>query len=292
VTWYRVTHTTRYRYGHPVSLCHAEGRVTPRALPRQRVLRSDLRIEPPPATFTEREDFFGNRVVSFTVEEPHDTLEVTCRSEIETSGGAAVDPAASPPWEEALACPAGEAAAEWREARQFALASPSVPVLDLLRDWASASFAPGRPLLEGVRDLVRRIHREYAYDPQFTTVTTPLEDVVRHRRGVCQDFAHLAIGCLRSLGLSARYVSGYLETLPPPGKPRLVGTDASHAWFSAYTPGLGWTDFDPTNDQIPSGRHVTVAWGRDYGDVTPLKGVILGGGEHDVEVSVDVARVE
>ncbi len=137
-----------------------------------------------------------------------------------------------------------------------------------------------------------RVHRDFRYDPEFTTLSTPLADVLAHRRGVCQDFAHLAIGCLRSQGLAARYVSGYIETLPPPGKPRLIGADASHAWFSVYVPDCGWVDFDPTNNQLPESRHITVAWGRDYADVTPLKGVIFGGGQMQLTVSVDVLDLD
>ena len=138
---------------------------------------------------------------------------------------------------------------------------------------------------------MQRIYTEFKYDPEFSTLATPLKEVLEHRSGVCQDFAHLAIGCLRSQGLAARYVSGYIETEPPPGKERLVGADASHAWFSVFQPGVGWLDFDPTNNQIPGERHITVAWGRDYADVTPLKGVAFGGGEHELKVSVDVLAI-
>ena len=160
-----------------------------------------------------------------------------------------------------------------------------------MRDYAIPSFPVGRPIVDAVDDLVKRIHRDFTYDPQFTTIATPLLDVLKHRRGVCQDFAHVAIACLRSLGLAARYVSGYIETIPPAGQARLVGADASHAWFSLYVPEWGWLDFDPTNNQMASDQHIILAVGRDYQDVTPLKGVLFGGGKHQLDVSVDVERL-
>jgi len=198
----------------------------------------------------------------------------------------------SPPWEAVRERVAADTTTPGLEARDFVLPSAFVPPDDAVWDYARASFPPGRPLLEAVRDLTRRIHQEFRYDPGFTTIVTPLAEVLAHRRGVCQDFAHLQIACLRSLGLPARYVSGYLETLPPPGKAKLQGADASHAWVSVYDPEQGWTDFDPTNDQLVGEQHITTAWGRDYGDVTPLKGIIFGGGEHTLEVAVDVERLE
>ena len=160
------------------------------------------------------------------------------------------------------------------------------------RQYAEASFPPGRPLVQAVEDLMHRIYADFDYVPGFSSIATPLSEVLEHRKGVCQDFAHLAIACLRMQGLAARYVSGYIETVPPEGKERLVGADASHAWFSVFVPQLGWVDFDPTNAQIPAEQHITVAWGRDYADVAPLKGVIFGGGEdNELEVSVDVERI-
>ena len=172
------------------------------------------------------------------------------------------------------------------------LDSPFVAVRPAFREYAEPSFLPGRPLLEAVADLNERIYREFKYDPHFTTVATPLDEVLSERRGVCQDFAHLAIACLRSLGLAARYVSGYILTVPPPGRPRLVGADASHAWLSVFVPGLGWADFDPTNDLLPDLQHVTLAWGRDFSDISPLRGVILGGGEQKIDVRVTVEPID
>jgi transglutaminase-like putative cysteine protease len=175
---------------------------------------------------------------------------------------------------------------------QLALDSSHAAASAALAEYAAPSFAPQRPLLAVLEDLVGRIHRDFAFNPESTTVATPLADVLAHRSGVCQDFAHLAIGCFRSMGLAARYVSGYLETTPPPGQTRLQGADRSHAWFSVYVPGCGWVDADPTNDQVPPQRHLAIAWGRDYADVTPLKGVIFGGGTHTLEVAVDVVRLD
>lgn len=289
---YHIYHTTQYRYSEPVSQCHNEAHLSPRSLPHQQCLHSQLQIQPTPAVYQEREDFFGNRVVYFALQEPHTTLEVTALSEVQILPENLPHPGIVSAWEEVRTLLHHGLDSSVLEARQFILDSPLVCISQTLASYAEPSFSNGRPLLEAVHDLMRRIFREFTYDPEFTTVTTPLNDVLVHRRGVCQDFAHLAIGCLRSLGLAARYVSGYLETLPPAGQPRLVGAAASHAWFSVYCPDLGWVDFDPTNDQIPTDRHITVAWGRDYSDVTPLKGTILGGGEHELQVAVEVTRLE
>jgi transglutaminase-like putative cysteine protease len=174
----------------------------------------------------------------------------------------------------------------------FLLESEFIEFIDGLKDYSQKSFSTGRPLLEAVEDLMLRIYKDFKYDPGFSSIATPLIEVLKHRKGVCQDFAHLAIACLRMQGLAARYISGYLETVPPKGQKRLVGADASHAWFSVYVPHLGWVDFDPTNAKIPDEQHITAAWGRDYADVAPLKGVIFGGGDENIlEVSVDVERL-
>jgi transglutaminase-like putative cysteine protease len=175
---------------------------------------------------------------------------------------------------------------------QLTFPSPRVPPLVELRDYAAKSFLPNRSIVQALVDLNVRIHHEFRFDTRATTVDTPLWEVLNLRRGVCQDFAHLATGCLRSMGLAARYVSGYLRTTPPAGKPRLVGADASHAWCSAWCGPLGWVDFDPTNNCLVGGSYVTIAWGRDYGDVCPIQGVFVGGGDHRITVSVDVAPLE
>jgi transglutaminase-like putative cysteine protease len=289
---YRVTHQTRYAYSQPVVLCHNEARLQPRRTPCQACGPSAVAIEPLPGERAEREDFFGNRVLYFAVQEAHERLTVTATSEVEVTPPPVSDHDASPAWDGLRDGLVGVTDAETRMARQFVFDSPCAAATPDAAAYAAPSFPPGRPVLAAVHDLNRRIHREFRFDPESTTVATPVAEVLAQRHGVCQDFAHLAIACLRSLGLPARYVSGYLETLAPPGQPRLQGADVSHAWFSAYVPGLGWIDFDPTNDCGPAERHVTTAWGRDYADVTPLKGVIFGGGAHTLEVSVDMVRLE
>ena len=286
---YRVIHTTEFVYEAPVGLCYNEARLLPRELPQQRVRAAALQIDPLPDDYYERFDFFGNRTVYFSLQQIHERLMVTATSEVEVDRPqlfAQLDPL---PWERARERLHGDGSAESVDACQYLLDSPNVAGDDLLSGYARPSFPPGRPLLAGVHDLMERIYREFSYDPEFSTIATPLNEVLAHRSGVCQDFAHLAIGCLRAQGLAARYVSGYLETQPPPGQQRLVGADASHAWFSVYHPDAGWLDFDPTNNQLPGERYITVAWGRDYADVPPLKGVVFGGGgEHELKVAVDV----
>jgi transglutaminase-like putative cysteine protease len=288
---YSIRHETHYAYSQPVVLCHNEARLIPRATPRQVCTRSEITVMPPAAVRSEREDIFGNRVLYFAIQEGHGELVVTANSEVEiTQAPVAYDPSTSPPWEQALEQLRTATTAEDREARQFVLDSPCAAASADLRQFAAPSFPAGRPILAAVHDLSTRIHREFTFDPQSTTVTTALSEVLANRGGVCQDFAHLAIGCLRSYGLPARYMSGYLETLPPPGGERLQGADASHAWFAVYVAGMGWFELDPTNDQIPGERYVTTAWGRDFSDVTPLKGVIFGGGTHTLDVGVDMMR--
>jgi transglutaminase-like putative cysteine protease len=286
---YRVTHVTTYRYGKVVSLCHNLVHLTPRTYARQTCLLSQLQVTPSPKLFVEQVDFFGNRATYFMVEEPHEQLTLKAVSETEVVPFAAPDPAETPPWESVRAFLEQDRSPQGLEACQFVYDSPYVKANPQLADYAAPSFTAGRPVLEAARDLTRRIHQDFRYDPKATTVATPLHEVLELRRGVCQDFAHLQIGCLRALGLSARYVSGYLRTNPPRGQERLVGVDASHAWLSVYCPGSGWVDLDPTNDLIPSDGHLLLAWGRDYDDVSPVKGVNLGGGRHSVTVGVDVA---
>jgi transglutaminase-like putative cysteine protease len=289
---YRVTHRTLYAYSQPVVLCHNEARLQPRSTARQVCQSSQVTIAPDAAAHAEREDSFGNRVLYFAIQNAHDQLDVTATSEVEVAPPPPVVHEDSPPWDALDQGLADDGAVEMRAARQFALDSPCAAAAPEAAAYARPSFPPGRPILAAVRDLSRRIHRDFRFDPESTTVATPVADVLAQRHGVCQDFTHLAIACLRSLGLSGRYVSGYLETQAPPGQPRLRGADASHAWFAVYVPRLGWVDFDPTNDCLPADRYITTAWGRDYADVTPLKGVIFGGGTHTLEVAVDMARCE
>ncbi len=290
---YRIRHITRYAYDNPVSQCYNKAHLLPRNTPSQRCLDTRISIAPQANWLREHQDYFGNRYCYFMLNEPHLSLEIDITSRIEVT-----------PMQPENALDLGCSVEEARErislaldsttldAREFLLDSAMIRASDALREYAKPSFTAERSLLSATRDLTRRIFEEFTYDPEFSTIATPLKEVLEHKRGVCQDFAHLAIGCLRSLGFPARYVSGYLETLPPPGEKKLIGADASHAWFAVYSPGDGWFEFDPTNNNMPTGQHIVTAWGRDYADVTPLQGVIFdGGGEQTLEVSVDVARV-
>ena len=291
MTRYRVTHTTEYRYAAAVSQCQNEAHLLPRSTPRQQCESEDLQIRPWPALRHDRHDFFGNRATYFAVHEPHDVLSVTVESRVRINADSPPDVQASPSWEAVARALDEDTSPTGLDARQFRLASPLIADTLDVAAYAAVSFPAGRPVLTAVADLIERIHNEFVYDPNMTNVSTPVGVVMEHRRGVCQDFAHLAIGCLRSRGLAARYVSGYVETAPAGDQPKLTGAAASHAWVSVYCPGLGWTDFDPTNDCRPTDQHVTVAWGRDYGDVTPLKGVVTGGGDHTLAVRVNVERL-
>jgi transglutaminase-like putative cysteine protease len=290
---YRIEHETRYAYAASVSTSQHVAYLRPRDLPRQTVHRHTLDVTPTPAQATRREDYFGNAVEQFSVLKPHAELVALARTVVEVRGrDEGVDPTASPAWEEARDGLVYVKGVHAGEAAQYAYTSPFIAPSAELADFARASFAPGRPLLEASLDLMHRIHAEFRFDPSATNVTTPLRRVLEEKKGVCQDFAHLQIAGLRSLGLSARYVSGYLLTDPPPGQRRLVGADASHAWLSVHCPRNGWVDLDPTNDVLPDLRHVTLAWGRDYGDVSPLRGVILGGAAHTLHVGVSVVPIE
>jgi transglutaminase-like putative cysteine protease len=282
---YQVVHTTRYVYSEAVSVSHHLARVKPRGGGGQECLSHELLIDPAPAVVRSHQDYFGNAVDFFIVERAHSELTVRSMSKVKVLGRLRPASDATPPWEEAR-----EFDALPLDALECLFDSASIAVSDAIIGYANPSFPPGRPLLAAVEDLMRRIHADFTFDPQATTVTTPLRDVLALRRGVCQDFARLGIACLRAKGLAARYVSGYLETVPPPGAPRLAGVDASHAWLAIYCPGFGWVDVDPTNNMFPSTTHVTLAWGRDYADVSPVRGVILGGGQHTLHVSVDVLR--
>jgi transglutaminase-like putative cysteine protease len=289
---YRVRHRTTFDYEDSVSVSHHVLRLTPRDLPRQRRSGSRIAIAPEPSSSTTRTDYFGNVLTFFSLREPHDSLTVEASSELEVQSIDRPDFSASPYWETVPQSLEGDHSAETLDAYQFVFDSQRVAASPELAAYARDSFPAGRPMLEAVRDLTRRIHEDFRFDTNATEVTTPVETFFEKRRGVCQDFAHLQIACLRSLGLPARYVSGYVRTTPPPGCARLAGADASHAWCSAWCPGSGWVDFDPTNDCVPSDGHVTVAWGRDYSDVSPIHGVLLGGSRHTLHVGVDVTPVE
>jgi transglutaminase-like putative cysteine protease len=284
---YRVSHLTEYLYSAPVSSSHHQLHLLPRRQGRQINRWEELSIDPTPTRQHERADYFGNRATHLEIQEAHRRLAVLSRSEIEVVPAEATLPTIAPPWEVVREQVRQPRTAEQIDLYEFVFASPYVHVSPGVIDFAAGSFTPRRPIVEAAIDLMHRIHDEFVYDGQATTVSTPVDDVLASRRGVCQDFAHLALGCLRGMGLPARYVSGYLVTAIP-GQPRLVGADASHAWVQSYCPGVGWLDLDPTNDVIPTDKHITVAYGRDFGDVTPLRGVIMGGGRHELRVVVDV----
>jgi transglutaminase-like putative cysteine protease len=286
---FEVLHRTLYRYSQPVTVSQHTARVEPRALPGQVVEDFSLTIEPSPPVRKTRDDYFGNRVCFFSIQEVHSRLEIVAKSRLTI---AAVTPpvlSLSPPWEKVVELFSDPVSPEVVEPYEFVFDSPLLRAAPALAAYAQPSFTAGAPLLSAVLDLNRRIHADFRYDRVATTVATPLEEVMEKRRGVCQDFAHLAIASLRSLGLAARYVSGYLRTRPAEGKPRLVGADASHAWFSVFCPELGWVDFDPTNNIMPETDHLTLGFGRDFGDVSPISGILTGGGKHDVKVGVTVS---
>lgn len=289
---YKIVHRSTYKYKYPVSVGNHVACLKPRSLPEQHLKQSDLCIHPTPATFTERIDYFGNCLCFFTVQERHKELVVEARSRVIASAHRTSWPQHTLPWEEAAISLAADQSHEGLDAYQFTFESPRIRIRPDFASYALQSFTPRRPMAEALLDLTARIYKDFRFDSKVTNVRTPAEEVLRKRRGVCQDFAHVQVACLRSIKLAARYVSGYLRTYPPPGQPRLVGADASHAWVSAYCPGSGWLDVDPTNNLVPSDGHVTLAWGRDYGDVSPLHGLVLGGGAHTLKVAVDMEPLE
>ncbi len=280
---FRVSHTTEYEYSAPCSVSHTELHLTPHGGANQTTLEHEVVIEPRPDVAATRIDYFGNTVTYFLIQEPHEKLTIMARSRVKVNAVSPIHPALTPSWEQVRDDVRRHSTGETFDAFQFVLESPRVAFGPAFSDYAAQSFAPARPLLEAVSDLNHRIHRDFKYDRRATTVRTPVDQVLALRQGVCQDFAHLMIAALRSMGLAARYVSGYLRS-----SDKTTGAEASHAWVSVFCQGFGWLDFDPTNDVMPSGDHVTIALGRDYSDVPPVKGVAVGGGEQTIEVSVEV----
>jgi transglutaminase-like putative cysteine protease len=280
---YSATHTTVYNYTGAVATCQNQVRLRPRDTSNQTVHSSTMTVEPEAEVFHEFRDYFGNYVHNFSVLEEHSTLTIEAHSLVEVTALTLPDPAWTPPWEvvrnEIRACGSRDAL----DAFEYSGASPFVPTSGELAAFAGECFPADRPILQAAIELSARIHREFQYLPASTTIDTPIADVFRMRKGVCQDFAHLAIGAMRSLGLACRYVSGYLRS-----GAQFTGAEASHAWISVWAPPFGWIDLDPTNNVLPSEGHITLAWGRDYGDVTPVKGITLGGGEHRISVAVRV----
>jgi transglutaminase-like putative cysteine protease len=289
---YKITHKTHYAYKHSVAVGSHAVYLTPRSSSHHRCLKNEISVTPKPAARSERLDYFGNVVKFFTIQEPHEDFELTAYSEVILEGQKPSWPSNAPAWNDIVTGISSDKSPAGLDAYQFIFESPRVRPSPEFAKYAAPSFSRGRPITEALLDFTARIHREFQFDSKATTVSTTSEEVLNKRRGVCQDFAHLQVACLRSIGLPARYVSGYLRTFPPPGRARLVGADASHAWISVYCPNFGWLDVDPTNNLIPSDGHVTLAWGRDYSDVSPVRGVILGGRDHTLKVEVDMEPVE
>lgn len=289
---YKVTHTTKYHYDAPVPVCHNIVYLTPRNTRIQTCARHRLTVNPTPGTSSKRTDYFGNTVSAFSVANSHRLLQITASSTVSVDARELPNAADTQPWEQVRDQLAIDRSAEALATYQFAFPSPHVPAFAELSDYTRQSFTDGRPILAAVHDLNSRLHADIKYDPKATTVSTPISEVFEKRRGVCQDMAHLMLGCLRTLGLAARYVSGYLRTHPPAGEPRMVGADASHAWVAVYCGEAGWIDVDPTNNSFPQAEHITVAWGRDFSDVCPVAGMFIGGGNHKLSVAVDVAPIE
>lgn len=288
---YDVAHRTVISYEQIVTEAHHVLHLMPRDLPSQLRIAASVAVEPEPSQMVLNQDYFGNVTHHVNLQQPHDKLVLDAFSRVDVQPLAeAYELDTSPSWETIatqLANSEGAAIA----AQEFIFDSPQVATSQQVRDFANQSFTPGRPILAVAMDLTGRIFDQFEYQGGVSDVSTPVAEVLEMRRGVCQDFAHLEIAALRSFGLAARYVSGYLLTHPPPGQEKLVGADASHAWVSVWAGELGWVDFDPTNRLIPNDEHITVGWGRDYSDVSPTNGFIVGGGEHEVSVSVDVSPV-
>lgn len=288
---YRVIHQTLYEYQSPASLCHNLICQGPGRNIYQQNIEFHCEISPEPHYQSTRTDFFENYWIYFSIQKPHQELsvEVTSIVDLAKPDWLTVDPGSTRPWEEV---------ANWlqstdamNDTRQFYLESDHVRFVPGIKDYALQSFLPGRPIMAAMLDLNQRINMDFTFTPGFTDISTPLEDVFAHKKGVCQDLSHFALACLRSLGLAARYISGYIETLPPPGEPKLVGADASHAWTALYIPDLGWVEFDPTNNLLVADQHIRTAVGRDFADIVPLKGIVYSGGSQQMKVSVDVRKI-
>ena len=290
---FQLSHITTYNYESGVTFCHNIATIKPKNMLGQTLVEYKLEISPTPSEITERTDFFGNTITRFSIQKHHTELIVSALSKvirdydsqpnIETSVSGKTITLNAALHALKLNTP------ETIDVRQYVLESIFITkISEAIKAYAEVSFKPNRPVFEAAFELMQRIYTDFEFDSEFSTIATPIHEVMKEKKGVCQDFAQIAIACVRAVGLPARYVSGYIETLPPPGKEKLVGTDASHAWFSVYIPTFGWIDFDPTNNQIPKNQHITVAWGRDYYDVPPLKGVIYSTGKNKMKVSVDI----
>ncbi|WP_209403621.1 transglutaminase family protein [Pseudozobellia sp. WGM2] len=291
---FNVTHTTNYKYDAPVSYCHNIATLRPRDSKGQQLLDYNIEVSPKPSEISERQDFFGNYITRFAIQQEHKELKVVTRSKIDRNFS---------PYETAIfsqnckgitldsaLMSLNSTHTSILDAKQYILESIFIKRANTsIRKYAEVSFRGNRSVFDATYELMQRIYTDFQFVSGFTSISTPVTEVMREKKGVCQDFAQIAIACTRSVGLPARYVSGYIETLPPEGKEKLVGADASHAWFSVFIPGFGWVDFDPTNNMIPMNQHIVVGWGRDYYDVPPLKGVVFGSGKSELKVAVDIA---
>ncbi|MCZ6618098.1 MAG: transglutaminase family protein [Gammaproteobacteria bacterium] len=287
---YQVSHTTRFHYAQPVASSYQLLHLTPRSFKEQQVLSTQLSVEPEPVSLQQRTDYFGNAVTDVVIQQRHQELIITNHLKVDVRADQEIMMDLSPPWEsisESMQVPLDDDA---RHASKYCFPSPRIS-LETVVEYARASFTRGRPLLRAAMEITQRIFEDFEYQGGVTDVYTPVSHILEAHAGVCQDFAHLGIACLRSFGLPARYVSGYLFTQTVDGKPRLTGADASHAWFSVWCPEFGWVDFDPTNNLRPQNEHITIGWGRDYSDVSPTRGFIRGGGAQELHVAVDVRAV-
>ncbi len=288
---YRVEHTTKYTYQSSATLCHNLVYQIPSVFPFQQIEEFEYSIQPEPSFLTRRKDFYGNEFLYFSIQRSHKELIVNsnCTVEVYTPSWLNLTGSDTVAWEEIVA---------WLKTtnadtniRQYCLESNHVQFIDGVREYALQSFTPGRPVMEAMLDLNKRIHSDFQFTPGFTEISTPLTEVFQSRKGVCQDFAHFGLACLRSVGLAARYMSGYIETLPPPGKPKLVGADASHAWIALFIPTHGWIEFDSTNNLLVADQHIRVATGRDFADIVPMKGIVYSGGGQKMTVMVNVDKI-
>ncbi|MFI8604158.1 transglutaminase domain-containing protein [Cellulophaga baltica] len=287
---YQVKHKTVYEYQSMVSLCHNIVFQVSGNNALQEINSTKCTIDPEPNFIMEREDFFENKYFYFSLQKAHKKLVVESTNEITVYPPTwlSINPAETPAWESVVKLL--QSIDTSNDIRQFYLESPHVTFLTAIRSYALVSFTPNRPIMEAMHELNTRIYTDFTFTPGFTEISTPLEEVFKHKKGVCQDYAHFGLACVRSIGLSARYISGYIETIPPPGKPKLAGADASHAWMSLYIPEIGWVEFDATNNLLVSDQHIRVAKGRDFSDVVPLKGIVYSGGGQHMTVTVDVTR--
>ena len=291
---FSVKHSTKYTYNAFVSFCHNIATIKPRNSAGQTLLSYNLHVDPNPADISERTDFFGNTITRFSIQQPHKELHVIAESIIDRSYDVVRDSFFSEACKkvtlnDAYTMLKGNSDLTILEAKQYTLESIFIRnISNAMKEYALESFQPNRSVFEATHELMKRIYTDFDFVSGFTTISTPLNEVMEEKKGVCQDFAQVAIACLRSIGLPARYMSGYIETIPPPGKKKLIGADASHAWFAVFIPSFGWVDFDPTNNQIPGNQHLVIGWGRDYYDVPPLKGVLFGAGKSKLDVTVDI----